>query len=149
LAEEVAKSVDELPISGLDMIINKEANKATIIETNTKPMIGLHVFPHVGKPRDVVSSIVDFYFTETKNQPKSTLYFDFDTLIAPIKEYIVKEVRLEKVPYYNNPVNKKYQIYTKEELSEFYPITRQIMLKNKVYGTIRKQKSNIFEMILH
>src|SRR5690625_1728868 len=94
LAEEVAKSVDELPISGLDMIINKEANKATIIETNTTPMIGLHVFPHVGKPRDVVSSIVDFYFPETKNQPKSTLYFDFDTLIAPIKKYIRKEVKL-------------------------------------------------------
>lgn len=92
IAKKAFRAISGLDLCGLDMIIDKKTNQGVVIEINTKPMIGLHVFPTKGKPRDVVTPIVDYYFPETRNVEKTDLYFDFTAALAPLRRGVTKQV---------------------------------------------------------
>ncbi|QQK78492.1 acylphosphatase [Salicibibacter cibi] len=85
LAIKAYQSIPELGLCGLDMIIDEENNLGTVIEINTKPMLGLHLFPVKGSSRDITSPIIDYYFPETVDVEKTNLYFDFDSILEPLK----------------------------------------------------------------
>ncbi|QQK74190.1 acylphosphatase [Salicibibacter cibarius] len=85
LAIKAYQSIPDLDLCGLDMIIDEENNLGTVIEINTKPMLGLHLFPVEGSARDITSPIIDYYFPETKSLEKTNLYFDFDSILEPLK----------------------------------------------------------------
>jgi len=98
MGQAATKAIPGIELGGIDMLIDPETNEKAIIEVNTKPMIGLHVFPEKGKPRDVVKDIIDYYFPETKDITRSSLYFDFEKIIDSLDGVATKEIKLNRPP---------------------------------------------------
>ena len=98
IALKAVKAVPGLAQCGLDMIVDKKNNSGVVIELNSKPMLGLHLFPVEGRARDVSKAIIDYYFPETINIEKSNLYFDFDRIIKILKDNIAKSVTVSPTP---------------------------------------------------
>lgn len=148
MAQKAAKSIPGLDICGLDMLVDMETGTPTVIEINTKPMIGLHIFPMEGKPRDVVKHIVDYYFPETIDREKSNLYFDFEHIMTPLNNITTKELQLLPL---RDP--KKYRgesicINGKNLNAAFMGKVRRIAMQNDVYGYIKKLEKNSVEIVL-
>lgn len=146
LAEEAMNSIEGLNVCGLDMIIDKELNKGVIIEINTKPMVGLHVFPVEGKPRDVVSPIIDDYFPATKGKEKSILYFDFDAVISPLRDRSVKEVELSP-PSQNHLYSYRYILIGTFEES-FESEVRLLALNKGLHGYLNETSESQYELVI-
>lgn len=73
------QAIPGLHHAGVDLMINPETNQATIIEINSRPSLRTHLFPMIGKARDIPSKLIDYYFPETKlNQKQEMLYFDIE-----------------------------------------------------------------------
>lgn len=72
IAIQAVRAIPGLAYGGVDFLTNKsiteKPNKKSyvIIEINDSPMISMHHYPYVGKPRDAASAIVDTLFPETK-----------------------------------------------------------------------------------
>src|SRR5699024_512134 len=88
IAIRAAKAIPGLIHCGVDMIINSNDNKGKIIELNTRPGIGLHLFPIEGKATNIPKAILDHYFPESKIQDTSdsNIYFDIGSIINTLKE---------------------------------------------------------------
>jgi D-alanine-D-alanine ligase-like ATP-grasp enzyme/acylphosphatase len=83
VAIDGVKAIPGLPHAGVDLMVNTETNSATIIEINTQANIRSHLFPMVGKARDVPKMLIDYYFPESKRDLDKPLYF-FN--VNPVKE---------------------------------------------------------------
>lgn len=147
IAEDATKAIDGLHVCGLDMIINPDYSEAVIIEINTKPMLGLHVFPLQGRPIDVISPIVDFYFPDTKGKIKTNLYFDFDAVIAPLRDRSVTNIKLTAPPISDNWFAEKYIINGKSS-SEFRREIRLRALKQRIHGYIEVLSDSQVELVV-
>lgn len=107
IALSAAKAVPGLAQCGLDMIVDKNSNTGVVIEINSKPMLGLHLFPAEGTARDVSKAIIDYYFPETIDTEKTNLYFDFDNIIQLLKDDIAKSITVAPAPL-GKMYSKKY-----------------------------------------
>src|SRR5690625_3507308 len=151
IAKEVSiravRSVEGLDLCGLDIIVNPEQNRVTVIELNTRPMLGLHIFPFKGVPRDVITPIIDHYFPETKNKERTNLYFDLNAIISPIRErvsekvvlnplLIIKPYRLKRATIQNSSINQ-------EELRQLRTKARELQIN----GLISEINNDKWEVI--
>src|SRR5699024_7472161 len=116
IALKAVRAIPNLGVCGLDMIVDEKKKTGSIIEINTKPMIGLHMFPVKGKARDVVKPIVDYYFPETKEKERSLLYFDFNAALAPIRNHITNHIELSTPSPKTKLLGKKFIVSIKIEL---------------------------------
>lgn len=98
IAINAGKAIPGLKHYGVDMIVNKDRSHGVILEVNTRPGIGGHLFPGEGQPRDFAKEIIDYYFPETKDKEKTTLFFDFDSVLEPIKKRSASNVNVMKPP---------------------------------------------------
>jgi D-alanine-D-alanine ligase-like ATP-grasp enzyme/acylphosphatase len=89
-----ASSIPGLGVCGIDIIMEENGTSFHVIEVNTKPAMGLHLYPVKGKARDTVKAVIDYYFPETINRRKSNLYFDFDKIIDVLKGKVTDEIDL-------------------------------------------------------
>src|SRR5699024_9470183 len=147
----VKKAIQAIPglsMSGMDLIIDPEDQSPTIIEVNTKPMVGLHVFPMEGKPRDVIKDIVDYYFPETKNGLKTNLYFDFEKVIAPLGNITVKKGEVTPPPSLQKVYAKKVVRYGRFCDSQYRNQIRLEALKHNLHGYIKKSSENSIELLV-
>lgn len=147
----VNKAIQAIPglsMSGMDLIINPEDQSPTIIEVNTKPMLGLHVFPMEGKSRDVIKDIVDYYFPETKNGLRTNLYFDFEKVTAPLDNITVKEIEVIPPSSLEKIHAKKFTLYGEGFDQDFRNQIRLWALENKLHGYVRKVNNNETELLL-
>src|SRR5699024_10645582 len=97
---------------------------------------------------DVVSPIIDYYFPETKNKIKSNLYYDFQSVIAPIKDRSVKEVSLEPLNPIE-PLHGKYIIadnfdHINHLTSEINPYARRL----RINGNIKELPDNKWRIVM-
>ncbi len=65
IAEKAANSIPGLDVVGVDILAynhfqEPDDNNHIIVEVNTRPGIGGHLFPSYGKPRNVVQDIADY-----------------------------------------------------------------------------------------
>lgn len=142
IALNSVNAIEGLDICGLDMLVNEEDNTCVVIEINTKPMIGLHMYPIRGVGRDVVSPIIDHYFPQTKTVERSNLYFDFTAAIAPIRNYVANEVNLTPLDATQKEIAKQFSIYGKNLDASFQDKIRSKALEFKFNGFIKEVKSN-------
>ena len=81
------RAVDVMPglsQAGVDIMYDEKTDKVGIIEINTRPGIGLHIFPEYGKGRDIPKEIIDYYFPETQDVSifdKHNIVFDFENIM--------------------------------------------------------------------
>ncbi|HLR43154.1 MAG TPA: ATP-grasp domain-containing protein [Pseudogracilibacillus sp.] len=81
VAIKANKAIPNLVHSGVDLMVDEKANKAYVIEINSRPHITAQLFPMQGKARDIPKAIIDYYFPETKKIAyKPYLNFNFETI---------------------------------------------------------------------
>ncbi len=146
-AEKATQAIPGLNIAGLDMIIDPDTGVPTVIEVNTKPMIGLHVFPVEGAPKDVVKPIVDLYFPETKETERSNLYFDFDAKIAPLDNLTVRGVQVHPLKNGGPKLTRKYEVKLGESRSGLAAAIRLEALKLGIHGYVNRTGSDRYEIV--
>lgn len=149
--EVVKKTINAIPgltVSGMDLMIDPETKAPTVIEVNTKPMLGLHVFPMEGIARDVVKDIVDFYFPETAGGNSSNLYFDFEKVLSPLDNLSTKRIEVVPPPSLDTIYSKKF-VFSGEGFNEKY--RNQIRLeamKNGLHGHVKKLDKEHMEILV-
>lgn len=149
IAVNAVNAIPGLGVCGLDMIVDQKNNTGTVIEINTKPMLGLHLFPVQGKAHDVVKPIVDYYFPETMNNTRTNLYFDFEAAISPIRNRITKSVEVSPPPYQSNLISKKLLVVVKNgTVSNYRRWVRLEALKKGFHGSIKRISNNKVEIII-
>jgi len=142
IALKSTQAIEGLSISGLDMLVDENDKSCVVLEINTKPMIGLHMYPIQGQARDVVRPIVDFYFPNTKGIERSNLYFNFEAALSPIRNYLTNEVNLTPLES-PQKLNAQHLLITGEDLnSEFRNVVRQRALQLGLNGCIEERKHN-------
>ncbi|SFB27450.1 D-alanine-D-alanine ligase [Lentibacillus halodurans] len=137
-ASTAANSIRGLDICGLDMIVDEQKSTGTVIEINTKPMLGLHIFPVKGQARDVVKPIIDYYFPETMNAKQTDLYFDLDNIIAPLNNLSTKEVKVLPPPSLEKLHAKSYIVTGNIAGTGYFAWIRKQARKLNLNGFIKK-----------
>ncbi|MEJ8766705.1 acylphosphatase [Oceanobacillus sp. HCA-5259] len=112
IAIEGTKAIPGLTVSGMDIMVDSDNKSGVIIEANTRPGLGGHLFPVEGTPKDIPKVIVDYYFPETKDVEKSSLYFDFNSILEPLINRTAKTVYVSPAPT-GKVFGKKYIVYGK------------------------------------
>ncbi|WP_096190298.1 acylphosphatase [Evansella halocellulosilytica] len=135
IAINATKAIPGLGVSGIDMIVNDERTTGVIIEANTRPGLGGHLFPMHGAPRDIAKEIVDYYFPETINNKKSNIYFDFNDIIDPLKSRTVKELEISPPPS-GELVSKKYIVSGKVQKVGYRKWIKRQALAYKLHGYV-------------
>lgn len=109
-AINAVKAIPGLNQCAVDMLINKENNTVAVIEVNSKPLIGLHLFPEEGEARDIPKAIIDYYFPETKSEfVNYDFFFDFKSFLKSLRDGVAKDITVKKVPQYI-PTKKQFVI---------------------------------------
>lgn len=142
IAIDALKAMPSIPHAGVDVIISPENDKkAVVLEINATAEIAFHLFPLNNKPVDLPARIIDYYFPETINNHKTKFYFDYKSILEPLKTSSTKLVEVTPAP-----IGKLYRkIYTVEgklsNVGYLSWIRRQALTKN-LHGSIKKINKN-------
>src|SRR5690625_776905 len=99
VAIDGVNSIPGLPHAGVDLMVNEDTGKATIIEINTQANIRTHLFPMIGEARDIPSKLIDYYFPETKSIRRDPLlYFEVGQVKDMFTNGSLKEYVYPKLP---------------------------------------------------
>lgn len=147
MGEKVAEAIPGLEVAGIDIIINPKTNEKAVIEINTRPMIGLHVFPMEGQPRDVVKAIVDFYFPETKDIKRSRLYFDFGKITGSLDNVTTKEIELQPISP-QQLYAKRFLVYLTNDEHQYRKDIRRLALADGLFGYAKGVGDYFTEVVL-
>lgn len=147
IAINAGKAIPGLTHYGVDMIVSNDRKKGVILEVNSRPGIGGHLFPGEGEPVDFAKDIIDYYFPETKDIERSLLYYDFDSVLEPITARTASNVDVIAPPL-GKLYGKKYIItgdFNKRDFSRY--ILRQARLF-EVHGHIEHIEDEKMELIV-
>jgi D-alanine-D-alanine ligase-like ATP-grasp enzyme/acylphosphatase len=133
IAINAGKAIPGLAHFGVDMIVNRESNTGVILEVNARPGIGGHLFPMEGQSRDFAKDIIDYYFPETLNMERSSLYFDFDSILEPIKNRNAKNVEVTAPPL-GKMYGKKYIVSGKVQATGYEVWVKKQAIKRNLHG---------------
>lgn len=148
IAVDALKALPSIPHAGVDIIVDpNNNNKGVVLEANATAEIGFHLFPLKGKARDVPSAIIDYYFPETKNLPKSPFYFDYHSILEPLKYWSAEEVKITPPPS-NKVYSKKYIVSGKVQKVGYMNFIRRQALRKGYYGYSKKIDDNKIEIIV-
>ncbi|MDV2583321.1 ATP-grasp domain-containing protein [Alkalibacillus haloalkaliphilus] len=141
IAVNALKALPDMSHGGVDLILDKnDSNKAQVIEINSTAILGMHLFPIHGDPRDIPSAIIDFYFPETKKSYKNNNFFMYHEIIKPLNDLTLKEITLNRQSF-----NDKVTIYRidgsfkKRSLSAI----KKFCILNNINGEMSLYKSTL------
>ena len=148
IAVDALQAMPGLGHAGVDVIVNPEDDtKGTVIEINTTPEIGAHPFPTKGLARDVPAAIVDYYFPETAGKEKSPFYFDFESVLEPLRTRTAKEVEVAPAP--------TGQVYARRFILDgdvqkpgYHRWIRKQALKKNLHGETKMLKSGKLAVLI-
>lgn len=147
IAINAGKAIPGLTHYGVDMIVSDDRKEGVILEVNSRPGIGGHLFPGKGEPIDFAKDIIDYYFPETKDVELSNLYFDFDSILEPIQMRTAQGVDVIKPPM-EKMYGRRYLIsgdLNQQKFSrEIYSEVRLLEL----HGRIEVIDDNLMELIV-
>lgn len=148
IAVNALKALPSIPHAGVDIIVNPDNSKeAVVLEINATAEIGFHSFPLKGEARDVPGAIIDYYFPETVGKEKSNLYFDYNSLLEPLKTWAADEITVPKPPL-GQIYGKKYIVTGKvHKVGYMTRIKRQALRRNLV-GYAKKLSKNKVEVFV-
>lgn len=137
IAVQATMSIPGLTHCGVDMIVNQETGDTVVLEVNTRPGIGSHLFPIEGNARDIPKAIIDYYFPETLNNNfQNNIYFDLQTVFDSFNEGSVNELEVITCPNGNLEVL-EYTVSSILSPVEFYSKIQKYILGNAIHGSIK------------
>ncbi|SES01626.1 ATP-grasp domain-containing protein [Salisediminibacterium halotolerans] len=101
LAVQSVQAIPGLPYAGVDIMVDDPATcfNPKVIEVNTSPGIGSHLFPIAGKARDVPKALIDLHFPETKGMKRKgeRTFFRLVDIEYVLRNRFMDSVLLDKV----------------------------------------------------
>ncbi|MFD0952091.1 ATP-grasp domain-containing protein [Virgibacillus natechei] len=149
IAINAVKAIPGLTHCGVDMIINKENDTSMVLELNTRPGIGSHLFPVEGKAKDIPKKIIDFYFPETKgiSTEDANVYFDFRSIQDTLAGGTTREVVV--APLINKKlVAKRYLISGDIEPIRYHQWLQRKVFESNLNGFIRRIDDENIEVVI-
>lgn len=137
IAVKACKAIPGLVQCGVDIMVDTKNNKGYIIELNTRPGIGSHLFPVKGKARDIPKAIVDYYFPDKKSVSyfNENLFFDYEGVKNLLASGKVNEITIPPIPK-NHVVGKQIQIIGIVKSSSIARWIQRKALNHKLSGYI-------------
>lgn len=149
IAVDGVNALPSTPQAGIDVIVNPDDNKkGNILEVNGTAEIAFHMFPWNGKARDVSGAIVDYYFPETADAEKSTWYFDYPSVLEPLRTSAAGEVTIAPAPVNSRLHAKRFVVKGKVLRVGYMSYIRRQALKRNLHGYVRKIERNSIEVIV-
>lgn len=140
------KALPSIPHAGVDIIVDPEDSRnAVVLEINATAEIGFHSFPIKGEAKDVPGAIIDYYFPETKGKVKSDFYFDYNSLLEPLKTWAAEEILIPKPPV-EKVYGKKYTVTGKLHRVGYMNWIRRQALRRNLIGYVKKISKNKMEV---
>lgn len=146
IAVNALKALPSIPHAGVDIIVDpNDKTKGVVLEANGTAEIGFHLFPLEGNAKDVPGAIIDYYFPETKNITKSSFYFDYHSILEPLKEWATDEVVISKAPVKNELI-KRIVLTGKLKKVGYMNFIRRQALHRGLHGKIQHLDDNTIEI---
>ncbi|SES20338.1 ATP-grasp domain-containing protein [Salipaludibacillus aurantiacus] len=149
IAAAAVKAVPGLTHCGLDMIVDRENNTAAVIELNTRPGLGSHLFPIEGKGRDIPKALIDYYFPETAHisTSGSNIFFRMKDSEYVLKQNLADEVEMAPCPG-NKLCIKKTVITSASPMTHLKSKVKDYLLSGSFSGYFKINSSKQFEFLL-
>lgn len=147
IAINAGKAIPGLSHYGVDMIVSDDRKEGVILEVNSRPGLGGHLFPGEGVPQDFAKDIIDYYFPETKGIERSSLYFDFDNILEPIKSRSAKNVELFKPPK-GKLFGRKLVISGELDFRSFRREVYNHVRELEMHGYIEETEEKVIEIVI-
>ncbi len=148
IAIRAVKAIPGLVQCGVDMIINEKTGSGVILELNTRPGIGNHLFPVEGTATDIPKEIVDYYIPETKGMEtaNSNVHFEFDHILDTLKGDSAAEVEIR--PYTGKLSAFKITVNGETDHSLFYDEIEPIIFEKNLHGHLEPDSPQASVLIL-
>jgi len=148
LAVEALRALPSIPHAGVDIIVNPdEKDKGVVLEINGTAEIAFHVFPLRGNAINLPKAIIDYYFPEVKHVAPNYCYFDFNSVLEPLKSWATDELQVT-----NNPIHdfhqKKFIVSGKILKVGYMNWIKRQALRKGLHGHVKKIKGGKLEIIV-
>ncbi|GGA64760.1 acylphosphatase [Ornithinibacillus halotolerans] len=139
LAVNACRAVPGLSQAGVDILFDINRNHGVVIELNTRPGIGSHLFPVKGQARDIPKAVIDYYFPETidydRKTHKNKIFYDYKAITELLSSGIAQEVVLPDCPQYDM-VKKRYTVSGQVQKVGYRRWVQRMALNNRLIGTV-------------
>lgn len=158
-AIRAVKKLPRIVIAGVDVLYKTgqpaSPDNYVIIEINSRPQIGVNMYPSVGQGQDVPLAIVDFLFPGTRRSDSphmKTIRFNDKAIRTAIRSGIASKVSLPILPPHLYPYRSKFRYEVQGvpvTLGKFAGGTLQKFARvHGVAGNISFTKSGAMELIV-
>lgn len=133
------KAIPGLEHCGVDIMITENTNRPVVLEVNTRPGIGSHLFPIEGQAKNIPKELIDYYFPETKGieTESSNIHFDFRSIIEPLRGRSTLEVNVKPINS-NKLYSKKFIVTGHLNFQRMYFNTKKTAINLGLNGFIQK-----------
>lgn len=141
IAIRATQAIPGLVQCGVDMIINEQTGSGVVLELNTRPGIGNHLFPVEGQATDIPKEIVDFYIPDTKGMKTddSNVYFEFKNIIETLKEKTTEQI--DVCPYPGRLITHKIVVDGEVNLLLLYNKIQSLAFGSGLHGCVEPDMS--------
>ncbi|QDI91608.1 hypothetical protein EPH95_10885 [Salicibibacter halophilus] len=148
IAIDATRAVPGLAQSGVDLLVDQDkSNSGTVIEINSRPGLGGHLFPVEGEPRDFAKAFIDYYFPETKDIERSNLYFNFNKVLVPLKSKTANSVEVTAPPL-GKLYGKRYIVSGKVQGVGYRKWIKYRALRRSLHGYAKNLKNGSVEVVV-
>ncbi|BAB07373.1 acylphosphatase [Halalkalibacterium halodurans] len=150
IAVQAAKAIPGLIHCAVDMLVDKENNNGVVLEINSKPQIGAHLFPMEGKAVNIPRAIIDYYFPETKEDPiphRDMYTFDIMEILNILTNGIAKEVKVPRIPKLRQSF-KCYTVSGRVQGVGYQRWVKKIANKLKLHGFVKNLSNGDVQIVV-
>lgn len=147
IAINAVKSIPNLIHAGVDILFNKELNRAVVIEINSQPNTRLSLFPLEGKARDIPKAIIDYYFPKTEQNLSCPLYFDYDSVWKEIRDGSSKRIKIPNVPR-GDLVLKRFKIKGSVRRAGYAQWIKRNAISREIHGYANHLSNGVLSVVV-
>lgn len=149
VAIDASNAIPGLTHSGVDILINEHDQMPYVLEVNTKPGLGSHLFPMEGEPKDIPKAIIDYYFPETmnKNVCDINMFFDYGSIYKALNRKSVDEIEVIPVPQgtlYSN----KYTVSGEIQHEDFVNKIYKKAIEKNIHGFVKRVNDKKVDIVV-
>lgn len=148
IAIKSVKAIPGLKHGGVDLMISQSNTSGTVLEVNTRPGIGSHLFPISGKSVDIPKKLMNNYFPETAHvEINNDFYFDLQSIFDALYRGYNSEIVVRPYPK-GTYTSIKYKITCHCSPIKLYERLKNIILKYRINGFIKKEADDKIDLVI-
>ena len=153
VAVKAAKTLG-LAHGSVDMIVKHDsevqADDIVVLELNSPAVIGGHVFPLLGKGRDIPKAIIDYYYPDScgKGLNNYCFYYNSDSVMSKLKKKGVASVEIDPPPSVNIKMKKKLIVEGHVQGVGYRKWIKEKAVELGLYGYVKNLKNGNVEVVV-